>query len=106
MFFELRQYQISPGKRDEWVRFMEERIIPGQGAAGVPIVGSFIGQQDENLYVWIRRFESEEQFAAFNATYYHSDEWKNELYPRVQEMLDFPKMVVTRMEATPNSPIQ
>ncbi len=38
MFFEPRQYQIFPGKRDEWVRFMEERIIPGQGAAGVPIV--------------------------------------------------------------------
>ncbi len=106
MFFELRQYQLFTGKRDEWVRFMEERIIPGQLAAGVAVVGSFIGQQDENLYVWIRRFESEEQHAAFNATYYHTDEWKNELYPRVQEMLDFPKMVVTRIAATPKSVIQ
>jgi hypothetical protein len=106
MFFELRQYQILPGKRDEWVRFMEEHIIPGQGAAGATVVGSFIGQQDENLYVWIRRFESEEQFAAFNATYYQSDKWKNELHPRVKEMLDFPKMVITRIEPTPKSGIQ
>lgn len=106
MFFELRQYQILPGKRDEWVRFMEERIIPGQLAAGVVIVGSFVGQQDDNLYVWLRRFASEEQFAAFNATYYHTDEWKNELHPRVREMLDLPSMVVTRIEATPKSVIR
>lgn len=106
MFFELRQYQIFPGKRDEWVHFMEERIISGQGAAGATVIGSFIGQQDENLYVWIRRFESEEQFAAFNATYYQTDEWKNELFPRVKEMLDLPKMVITRIEPTLKSGIQ
>jgi hypothetical protein len=43
MFFELRQYRIFPGKRDEWVKFMEERIMPGQLAQGVVIVGSFVG---------------------------------------------------------------
>ena len=106
MFFELRQYRIFPGKRDEWVKFMEGRIIPGQLAAGVVIVGSFVGQKEDDLYVWIRRFESEEQHAAFNETYYHTDEWKNELYPRVKEMNDFSRMVVTRIEATPKSMIQ
>jgi len=104
MFFELRQYQILPGKRDEWVRFMEERIMPGQISAGVVIGGSFVGQEDDNLYVWLRRFESDEQFAAFNKTYYHTDEWTNELQPRVKEMLG--SMVVTRIEATPKSVIR
>jgi hypothetical protein len=104
MFFELRQYQILPGKRDEWVRFMEERIMPGQLAAGAVIVGSFVGQQDDNLYVWIRRFESEEQYQAFRTAYYQSDEWKNELHPRVREMLG--STVVTRVEATPKSVIR
>ena len=28
MFFELRQYQLRPGKRDEWVKLMDEVIIP------------------------------------------------------------------------------
>jgi hypothetical protein len=27
MSFELRQYRIFPSKRDEWVKFMEERIM-------------------------------------------------------------------------------
>jgi hypothetical protein len=106
MFFELRQYRIFPGKRDQWVKFMEERIMPGQLAHGVVIVGSFVGQTEDDLYVWIRRFEDEEHFATFNATYYGSDEWKNELRPRVREMLDFPSMVITRLEATPKSVIR
>ncbi|MCA1646635.1 MAG: NIPSNAP family protein [Chloroflexi bacterium] len=106
MFFELRQYRIFPGKRDEWVRFMEERIMPGQLARGVVIVGSFVGQQDDDVYVWIRRFDSEEHFAAFNENYYGSDEWKNELRPIVTTMLDFPSVVITRLEATPKSVIR
>ena len=106
MFFELRQYRIFPGKRDEWVKFMEERIMPGQLAHGVVIVGSFVGQEDDDLYVWIRRFDSEEHRAAFQENYYGSDEWKNELRPMVDEMLDRPRMVVTRIEATPKSVIR
>ena len=45
MFFELRQYRIFPGKRDQWVKFMDERIMPGQLAHGVVIVGSFVGRR-------------------------------------------------------------
>jgi len=59
IFFELRQYRIFPGKREQWVKFMEERIMPGQLAHGVAIAGSFVGHYEANLYVWIRRFESQ-----------------------------------------------
>ena len=106
MYFELRQYRIFPGKRDEWVRFMEEVIIPGQAAKGIVIVGSFVGQQEDDLYVWIRRFESEEQKDALNDAYYNTDEWRNELKPIAQSMNDFSRMVVTRLVATPKSVIQ
>ncbi len=105
MFFELRQYRIFPGKRDEWVRFMEEIIIPGQMAKGIVIVGSFVGQEEDDLYVWIRRYESDEQRMALEKAYYGTDEWENELLPRVREMNDFSRMVVTRIEATPKSVI-
>lgn len=106
MFLELRQYRIFPGRRDEWVTFMEEIIIPGQTAVGINIMGSFVGQEEEDLYVWIRRFESDEQCDAFNKAYYETDEWINELLPKAREMNDFSRMVVTRIEATPKSVIQ
>lgn len=61
MFFELRQYRMRPGQREKWVKFMEEEIIPFQVSRGMVIVGSFVGQEEEDLYVWIRRFESEEE---------------------------------------------
>jgi len=30
VFFELREYRCLPGQRENWVRFMEEQIIPFQ----------------------------------------------------------------------------
>ena len=59
MFYELRQYEIVPGKMDEWMTFMEGEIIPFQVGKGMVIAGSFRGEEDETVYVWIRRFESE-----------------------------------------------
>lgn len=40
---------------------MEERITPFQISKGMVIVGGFTGQEEEDLYVWIRRLESEEE---------------------------------------------
>ena len=42
MFFELRQYRCRPGKRDEWVKFMDEEIIPYQVKCGMVILGAFV----------------------------------------------------------------
>ena len=106
MIFELRQYRMFPGKRDEWVAFMDEVIIPGQTAAGATIHGVFVGLEEEDLYVWIRSFENEEQRAAFTKAYYETDEWINVLRPRVREMIDSTRNVVTLLTPTANSPIQ
>ena len=61
MFFELREYRTLPGQRENWVRFMEEEIIPFQVSKGMVILGSFTGEEEDDLYVWVRRFESEEE---------------------------------------------
>jgi len=105
MFFELRQYRVWPGKREEWVKLMEEKIIPFQVAQGMVVIGSFVGEQEEDLYVWIRRFESEEQRAELYAKVYESDYWKNEIAPLVPELMDRSRIVVTRLEPTPKSVI-
>ena len=51
MFYELRQYKILPGKMDEWVRFMEEKIIPFQVTQGMVITGSFRGEADDSVHL-------------------------------------------------------
>ena len=106
MFFELRQYRTKPRQRERWVKLMEEDIIPFQISKGMVVIGSFVGQQEEDLYVWIRRFESEEQREALYAKVYESDYWKNEISPLVGDMLYRDRIQVTRLIATPKSVVQ
>ena len=106
MFFELREYRTQPGQRENWVKFMEEVIIPFQVGKGMVIPGSFIGQEEDDLYIWIRRFESEEQRESLYKAVYESDTWKNDIAPKIPDMMARAKIVVRRIEATPKSVIQ
>jgi len=106
MFYELRQYRMRPGQRDNWVKCMEEEIIPFQVSKGMVIMGSFVGEEDDGLYVWIRRFENEEERKRLYREVYESDYWKNEIAPKVPQMLDRDAFEVKRIVATPKSAIQ
>jgi NIPSNAP len=105
-FYELRQYHVRPGKLAEWVRIMEEEIIPFQVSKGMVICGSFRGETDESVYVWIRRFASEAERERLYKAVYDSDHWKTKIAPRVPECLDREKMVVTRIVPTGKSTMQ
>jgi len=105
-FYELRQYKVRPGKMADWLKVMEEEIITSQVAKGMVITGSFRGETDDSVYVWIRRFESEAQREALYKTVYESDHWKKEIAPRIPELLDREKMVVTRIVPTTRSTVQ
>ncbi len=106
MFFEFRQYIVKPGKRDEWVKFMENEIIPFQVSKGMVVVGSFVDEENEDTYYWIRRFKNEKERERLYKKVYESDTWKNELSPRVGDMLYREKIVVKRLVPTSRSVIQ
>jgi hypothetical protein len=106
MLFELRQYKIKPGQRDAWVRLMEDEIIPFQVSKGMVILGSFVGEEDDSVYVWIRRFKDEAERERLYEEVYQSDYWRDEIGPRIPEMMERDAMQVTRLEPTAKSPIQ
>ena len=106
MFFELRQYHVRPGKQEKWVKCMEEEIIPFQVKMGMVILGSFVGEEDASVYVWIRRFESEAERKRLYDAVYQSDHWKTEIAPRIPTLIDREQIKVTRIVATPRSVIQ
>ena len=106
MFFELREYRTLPGQRENWVEIMENTIITFQVSKGMVILGSFTGQEEEDLYIWIRRFESEEERIRLYEAVYESDTWVNEIGPKIPEMMDRSKIVVRRIEASGKSVIQ
>src|SRR5262249_57318568 len=103
MLYELRQYRAQPGRRDDLARYMEEVIIPFQTSKGMVVVASFVGEAEDDLYVWIRRFEDEADRVRLYEAVYEDPQWKNEIAPKVGEMLDRPRMVITRLEPTPRS---
>ena len=103
MFYELRQYRTLPGKREEWVAYMENEIIPFQVSKGMVIAGSFVGEEEDDLYVWLRRFDSEEERERLYEAVYESDHWKDRIGPTVPTMIDRSKTIVTRIEPTGKS---
>ena len=106
MFFEFRQYRTHPGQRVNWVKYMDEIIIPFQMSKGMVIVGSFVGEQEQDLYVWMGRWESEIERKRLYETVYQSDEWLNNIGPKIPGMLDRDKpAVVTRIQPTAASVI-
>ncbi|MFC5146850.1 NIPSNAP family protein [Streptomyces aureoversilis] len=103
MFYEIRRYQTRPGRRDAWVRYMEEVNIPFQQSLGMDITASFTDEEDPDGYVWIRRFASEEQRRELYAAVYDSDRWQHEMRPVVEQLLLMDRTVVTRVRPTPAS---
>ena len=106
MFYELRQYKIFPDTLDAWVAYMEGTIIPFQVARGMVITGSFRGEEDDSVYVWIRRFASEAEKERLYEAVYGSDEWTNDIAPRVGELIDREGIHVQRIVPTPKSVAQ
>jgi len=98
MFYELRQYRAKDGQRANLATYMEEVIIPFQVGKGMVITGAFTGETEDDLYVWIRRFENEAEREKLYAAVYQSDEWKTEFGPKFGDLLDREKIVVTRLE--------
>ncbi|MGW7002264.1 NIPSNAP family protein [Streptomyces sp. NPDC054933] len=100
MFYEIRRYQARPGRRQEWVHYMEEVVIPFQSGKGMSVIASFTDEEDSDGYVWIRRFDDEEQRQALYAAVYDDDRWKDEIGPAVRELLIPEKTLVTRAVPT------
>jgi len=103
MFFEFRQYRIRDGRMQEFVDLMENTIIPMQISKGMVVAGSFTCPDEDDMYIWIRRFDSEEQRKELYEAVYESPEWKNDIAPSVGELMDREKIKVTRISPTPKS---
>jgi hypothetical protein len=105
-FYELRQYKVLPGRMAGWIEIMEKEIIPFQISKGMVITGSFQGETDSSVYIWLRRFESEAERVQLYKDVYESDFWKTQIAPKVPEYLDRSAIVVTRIVPTPKSTMQ
>ncbi|WP_203232501.1 hypothetical protein [Streptomyces sp. 769] len=70
------------------------------------VTASFVDDQDEDGYIWIRRFEDEAQSEALYAAVYEHDRGKSEIGPVALDLLIPQKTVVTGVVPTPASPLR
>ncbi|MGH9530601.1 MAG: hypothetical protein ACRD2S_11870 [Terriglobales bacterium] len=54
--FELRQYTLYGGRRDELISLFEKNFIESQNAVGADVIGTFRDFDDPDRFVWIRGF--------------------------------------------------
>ena len=102
-FYEVRQYEIRPGKMAAWLKMMDEEILPFQVARGMVIPAIFHGETDDGVFIWLRRFESEQERERLYKAVYEDPEWVNELSPRIGELNNRETIQVQRVLATPMS---
>jgi NIPSNAP len=105
-FYEIRQYIIRPGKMEEWLKFMQEEVFPFMVAKGMIISGSFRGEEDDSVYVFLRRFESEADRERLYQAVYETDHWRNNIRPTVRALMDRDAMNIQRIIPTPVSTMQ
>jgi len=68
--FELRQYAMQPGRRDELIELFEREFVETQEAVGMCVLGTFRDLADADRFVWFRGFrDMDERRQALDAFY-------------------------------------
>jgi quinol monooxygenase YgiN len=73
--FELRNYAMQPGRRDELIDMFETHFVESQEVLGSLIVGIFRNLDDPNRWVWMRAFADMEVREKALTGFYTSETW-------------------------------
>lgn len=103
--FEIRQYQIQPGRMAEWVEFMETKIVPFITSKGMEVTAMFESLEDENRFIWLRRFENEAAKQELYEAVYQSEEWQTNFKPTVRSLVDVENAIVQNVSPTTHSSV-
>jgi len=88
MIVEVRSYRVESGRRAEFIRFFETRVIPALRAHGMQILGPLLDVENPNKFVWLRGFPSMEERDRMRTAFYEGELWKNELEAVAMPMLE------------------
>jgi quinol monooxygenase YgiN len=74
--FELRQYTLHPGRRDDLIGLFEREFVESQEQLGMRLVGQFRDLDDPDRFVWIRAFRELNARPQALKAFYGGPVWK------------------------------
>jgi hypothetical protein len=73
MEYQVRRYQIGPGRLDEFIEAWKSGVVPLRRQFGSRFHGAW-SIAESNEFVWVISHDGEEGFATADATYYESED--------------------------------
>ena len=71
MEVQLRDYQIAPGRMDDWIRAWRHGVVPLRRSAGFHVLGAWVGSGHDR-FMWLLGYDGADGFSAADARYYAS----------------------------------
>jgi hypothetical protein len=97
VIFELRQYTLRPGRRDELIELFERELIAPQEEAGMRILGQFRDLDDPDRFVWMRSFPDMEARLDALSRFYGGPIWKAHRDAANATMIDSDDVLLLRL---------
>ncbi|MFE4537986.1 NIPSNAP family protein [Streptomyces scopuliridis] len=73
--FELRQYTLRPGRRDELIELFDREFVETQEETGMIVLGQFRDLDDPDRFVWLRGFTDMEARRQALSAFYGGPVW-------------------------------
>jgi hypothetical protein len=98
--FELRQYTLHPGRRDELITLFDRELVETQEACGMRILGQFRDLDRPNRFVWVRGFPSMAVRGSALAAFYGGPVWHTHRAAANATMIDVDDVHLLRPVST------
>lgn len=94
--FELRQYAMKPGRRDELIALFEREFVESQEAVGMDVIGTFCDTDNPDRFVWLRGYADMECRGCALPAFYGGPVWKAHRDAAVATMCDTDNVLLLR----------
>ena len=94
--WELRQYTLKPGRRDDLVAVFEREFVESQEAEGMCLLGTFRDLDRDDRFVWVRGFRDMDERLTALTSFYGGPVWKENGAEANDTMVDVDDVLLLR----------
>lgn len=101
---ELRRYTLHPGRLADLLAVFETHLVEPQEDAGMGVLGTFVDEDDPDVFTWMREFPGHEARTASLRAFYGGPVWARHAAAANATMVDSDDVLLLRPTAPPYAP--